>query len=281
MKDSFSSLIDSASSIIVILPKNPYFDQVAAGLGLYLSLRDKKETSIFCPTPMIVEFNRLVGVNKVVSELGNKNLIVKFNDYNPRDIERVSADIENNQFYLTVIPKPQVSAPKKEQIELSYSGVSADCVILVSGKTMEHFSAVLSKDLEGAKLIHIGTRDLPSGSKNIISLARPASSVSEVTASLLKEADYPIDGDIATNFLMGIEQGSKNFSLTDVTYGTFEIFAYLMKVGGRRVPQERDMKKSIFTPQVPTVLESIEKEKPKEPPRDWLEPKIYKGTSVS
>jgi len=281
MQDSFSTLIDSASSIIIILPKNPYFDQVAAGLGLYLSLRDKKETAIFCPTPMIVEFNRLVGVNKITSELGNKNLIVRFTDYNPRDVERVSADIENNQFYLTVIPKPQVSAPKKEQVEFSYSGVSADTVILVSGKTMEHFPSVLSKDLEGAKLIHIGTRDLQSGSKDIISLAKPCSSVSEVVAALIKEAESPIDADIATNLLMGIEQGSKNFTQGDVTHETFEIFAYLMKIGGRRLPQEKDFQKFAPSPLVPRGLELVEKEKPKEPPRDWLEPKIYKGTSIS
>lgn len=281
MQDSFSSLIDSANSIIIILPKNPFFDQVAAGLGLYLSLRDKKETAIYCSSPMIVEFNRLVGVNKITSELGNKNLILKFMDYNPRDVERVSADIENNQFYLTVIPKPQVSAPKREQIEFSYSGVSADTTILVSGKSTEHFPSILSKDLQGAKLIHIGTRDLQGEAKDIISLAKPASSVSEVVASLLKESGFPLDADIATNLLMGIEQGSKNFSLDDVTHETFEIFAYLMKAGGRRLPQEKVVQRPTPSPLTPRALESIEKEKPKEPPRDWLEPKIYKGTSIS
>lgn len=281
MQDSFSSLIDSANSLIIILPKNPYFDQVAAGLSLYLSLRDKKETAIYCPSLMIVEFNRLVGVNKVTSELGNKNLILKFMDYNPRDVERVSADIENNQFYLTVIPKPQVSAPKKDQIEFSYSGVSADTVILVSGKTMEHFPSVLSKDLQGAKLVHVGTRDLQGGVKDIISFAKPASSVSEVVASLLKESDLPLDADIATNLMVGIEQGSKNFTLGDVTHETFEIFAYLMKAGGRRLPPQKDIQRPTPSPLAPRALESVEKEKPKEPPRDWLEPKIYKGTSIS
>ncbi len=94
MNDSFSSLVDSATSVLIILPSKPYFDQVAGGLALYLSLREKKETAITSVTPMTVEFNRLVGVNKVANELGNKNLTIKFIDYRANDIERVSYDIE-------------------------------------------------------------------------------------------------------------------------------------------------------------------------------------------
>ena len=105
MENSFSSLVDSSASILILLPTKPYFDQVAAGLGLFLSLRDRKETQISCPSPVTVEFHRLVGVNKITSEVGNKNLTIKFVNYNPQDIERVSADIENNEFKLIVIGK--------------------------------------------------------------------------------------------------------------------------------------------------------------------------------
>ena len=78
MENSFTSLIDAAASIVILLPTKPTFDQTAAGLALYLTLRDQKETSIVCPMPITVGFNRLIGVNKVVNELGNKNLTIKF-----------------------------------------------------------------------------------------------------------------------------------------------------------------------------------------------------------
>ncbi|MEK7111768.1 MAG: hypothetical protein AAB875_00410, partial [Patescibacteria group bacterium] len=92
-ENPLGSLIESSRSILILLPTKPYFDQVAAGLALYLALRETKETIIASPSPMLVEFNRLVGVNKVTLELGNKNLSIRFSNYRANDIEKVSYDI--------------------------------------------------------------------------------------------------------------------------------------------------------------------------------------------
>lgn len=271
MNSSFNSIIESDDSFLILLPKKPFFDQVAAGLGLFLSLRNKKETTISCPSPMVVEFNRLVGVNKISSELGSKNLTIKFSDYDANNIERVSYDIENKEFCLTVIPKPGATSPRKEQIRFSHSGVSADTVLLVGGANENHFPNLASRDLAGMKIVHIGIRALSSSSgKNIISLARPASSVSELVATLIKESGMSLDVDIATNLLMGIEEASDNFSSSEVTANTFEIVAELMRAGGQRRPQVIQTR-GAFPPE----------EQKKEAPKDWLEPKIYKGTTIS
>lgn len=283
MENSLSSIIQSANSILILLPLKPYFDQVAAALALYLSLREKKQTSISCPTPMIVEVNRLVGVNKITSELGNKNLSMKFVGYKANDIERVSYDIENGEFKLTVIPKPGLPSPKKEQVELSYSGVSADMVILVGGANDSHFPALSSKDLLGAKLVHIGTRILSlPGDKSVLSFAKPSSSISEVVTTLINENGLLLDSDIATNLVMGIEEGSNHFSNPEVTAATFEIFANLLKAGGQRTSSQKTQK-GFFPPdnfsQEDFRTEKIETKE--EAPKDWLEPKIFKGTSIS
>lgn len=273
-ENSFSSLINSATSILILLPSKPYFDQVAAGLALYLALKDKKETSISSSTPMIVEFNRLVGVDKITQELGSKNLTIKFSDYQANDIERVSYDIENGEFKLTVIPKPGFPSPKKEQVAINYSGVSADTVILIGGGNESHFPQLASKDLLGAKLVHIGTRALPISGREVISLARPASSASELVATLIKESGLALDSDIATNLLMGIEEATKSFQSPETTAETFETVAGLIKAGGQRVGK---------TPvqENPVAVAVKEPEMPKEAPKDWLEPKVYKGTSIS
>src|SRR4030042_1405775 len=160
MDNSFASIIESANSILILLPTRPYFDQVAAGVSLYHALRNKKNVTISCPSQMLVEFNRLVGVNKITTELGNKNLVIKFSDYKAHGIERVSYDIENGEFRLTVIPKPGNNPPVKEQVNLSYSGVSADTIILVGGANETHFPNINSKDLVGAKVIHVGIKAL-------------------------------------------------------------------------------------------------------------------------
>jgi len=288
MENSFKTILDESKSILILLPVKPYFDQVAAGLALYLSIRDKKEVQISCPTPMIVEFNRLVGVNKVTQDMGNKNLIIRFVEYRANNIERVSYDIENGQFRLTVIPKQRFSAPGKDQMELSYSGISADCVILIGGTNDSHFPAVSSKDIAGAKLVHIGTKDMALPGKNLISFSQPASSVSELTAGLMKESGLFFDEDIATNLLMGIDEGSNKFTDANVTAATFELAAELIRAGGRRFVQTGASKDSYPAGAIPgeTLRQKAEtqiEEEPQEdePPKEWLQPKIYSGKDTS
>ena len=279
-ENSFGSIIESSRSILILLPTKPYFDQVAAGLALYLVLRETKDTTITSPSPMLVEFNRLVGVNKVTSELGNKNLSIRFAEYKANDIEKVSYDIENGEFRLTVIPKPGLASPKKEQVVFDYSGMSADTVILIGGANETHFPALSSKDLAGAKLVHLGVRALSLGpGKEVLSFANPASSVAELVATLISQSGLRLDADTATNLLMGIEEGSRDFKGPDVRPETFEVVAHLLRAGGQRIPQER-IEKAPFPPN-PLSGQVAEAEKKEEAPKDWLEPKIYKGTSIS
>ncbi len=278
-ENSFGSIIDSSRSILILLPLKPYFDQVAAGLALYLALKESKDTAITCPSPMLVEFNRLVGVNKVTSELGNKNLTIRFANYKASDIEKVSYDIENSEFRLTVVPKAGLASPNKEQVVFEYSGLSADTVVLIGGADETHFPALSTKDLAGSRIIHVGTRALSLSGEKMMSFAAPASSVSELVATLINQSGRRLDQDIATNLIMGIEEGSRGFKGPDVTPETFEIVAQLLRAGGQRTPKER-IEKGSYPPGIIPGQE-VEIEKKEEAPKDWLEPKIYKGTSIS
>lgn len=306
MDNSFSSVIDSATSILVLLPTKPYFDQVAAGLSLYLSLHDKKDVSISCPSPMMVGFNRLIGVNKIVEQVGNKNLVIRFSDYDATNIEKVSYDIENGEFKLTVTPKSGFKSPQKEQLDLSYAGAACDLIILVGGANETHFPSIEMPDLGHAKLLHIGTRVL-STSREVMSFAKPGASTSEIVAGLIKDNGLSIDPDIATNLVMGIEEGSSNFSSPEVKPETFELFAYLLRSGGQRLPKTRLSPASFPVGAIPTqpfakprirpvepeevpMSENIdasdfestqETEQEMNPPDDWLQPKVFKGSAVN
>lgn len=276
-------MVASAKSTLILLASNPSLDQVASGLSLSLSL---PKSEVVCPTPMLVEFNRLVGVNKVKKELGNKNLTIRFSGYKADGIEKVSYDIENGEFQLTIVPKPGVPAPTQNQVETSYAGVAADLVILVGGTSQVDFPGIQSKDLEGAKIIHVGTSSIEE--KRAIEFARPAASISEVTASLIKESGGSIDPDMATNLLAGIEDGSQKFSHPYVNADTFSLVSELMKLGGRRATAEKIKREAFPVGSIPgeipqaraeTPIEEVEMEKA---PREWFDtPQIYKGTSLS
>lgn len=312
MEKSFKSIVDQSRSILILLPQSPSFDQAGAALSLLLALEGKKDVAVSCPTSMKVEFNRLVGVDKISDEIGSKNLVLKFGDYPSENIERVSYDIENQQFRLTVIPKPQLEPPKKDQVEVSYSGVSADTTILVGGNSKEDFPALLTNELLETRIVHIGISDLNiGGSRNLISLARPASSVSEIMAEYIKEIEGGFHPDIATNLLSGIHEGSNNFNKREVSANTFKLAGELMAAGGKYTRKEEFRPKPSFNfphglipgmpgPQFPPRVlkgaaalddDTPEKEESGAPvgetaaPKSWLKPKIYsgnnKGTSVS
>ena len=310
------SLIDSSSSILIVLPNKPYFDQVAAGLSLYLSIHERKDVSIFCPAPMMVGFNRLIGVNKISQELGKKNLTIKFANYDAANIDKVGYDIDNGEFKLTVTPKSGFISPTKEQIVTDYSGTAADLVILIGGANESHFPILALSDLANSKIAHIGTRVLEA-KREVLSFAKPGSTTSELVANLIKENGLNIDTDVATNLVMGIEDGSNNFAGSEVTPETFEIFAFLLRNGGQRIPRVKLSPSSFPAGAIPnkpytekvaqvpqaeqvtgqnqpvTPMAQVESqpEKPSaeagvetpdiNPPDDWLQPKIFKGTNVS
>ena len=270
MDISFNNLVKESKSILILVPTNPHFDHVAAALSLYLGLSGKKETAIVCPTPMLVEFNRLVGVDKVVQELGNKNLIIRFQNYPVNDLEKISYEIENGEIKIKVEPKQGFAAPKKEDITFNHAGVVADLVLLIGGGHDGHFPHLTNADLKQAKCVHIGVKSLTlSTGIDILSLATSASSVSELAAAFLKEADFEINADIATNLITGIEEGSRGYSTAEVTADTFAKVSELMRLGGKRVSRDQMPDKRNFPPGAIPGRSS----------KSWYEPKVYKGGS--
>lgn len=316
MDNSISSIIDSARSVLILLPVKPNFDTVSAGLSFYLSLMDKKQATISCPSPMMVGFNRIIGADRITSVLGNKNLTIKFKNYDAASIEKVSYDIINSEFNLTVVPKVGFTSPTKDQIDTSYAGVSADLVVLIGGASDSDFPSLASEKFATAKIVHIGNRSI-SSTRDILSFAKPGAAISELIANVIKEdTNLEMDPDIATNLVMGVEEGSGNFADSEVTPDTFETFAYLLRNGGRRqsriklspanfppgaIPTQPFGQKVSKVSQVPQVLQvpqtqnatqvtealvsdpdnTQETEQDINPPDDWLQPKVFKGSATT
>lgn len=322
MKDSFQKLLENKNSTLILLPSEPDIDPAAAGLSLYLYLKQQnREVSIACPSPMRVIHNQLIGVDKINNQLGNKNLVVKLSDYNPDNIDTVIWDIVNGEFHLNVVTKNNATPPQKEQVKLDYHGVGSDFIILLGGREAIHFPILTDEhaleaptgngDTPKIQIAHIGTEDLQIESRHhIISLAQPASSVSELIAGFLDFSEGNIESDIASNLLTGIYEGSGNFTSNFVSANTFEIVATLMKLGAKlqkqQLPQQAQEPQPLaqrfqqmkvqtmptggqfmqgaapFTNQTPGENTETPEGESVNPPVEWTQtPKIYKGTSVS
>jgi nanoRNase/pAp phosphatase (c-di-AMP/oligoRNAs hydrolase) len=107
-------------------------------------------------------------------------------------------------------------------------------------------------------------------------------SFGEFITFFLSSLKMPIDEDIASNLLLGIERVTNNFSLTKSTPMTFEAVALCLRAGGRKPRQE------FAAPSEALAKEGREKkvEKVKQvevskvkPSPDWFKPKIYKGNT--
>ena len=128
----FQQALSEAKSVVILMPEKPSLDTVASATALSLVLsQDNKEVTVACPSPMLVEFNRLVGVQKVTDSIENRNLTISFEDYEATNVERVSYNIENGKFMLVIAPKTGTLAPNKDQVVVGYRGVAGDLVIVV------------------------------------------------------------------------------------------------------------------------------------------------------
>lgn len=292
MNNSFKSILDKSKSSLILIPTTPFFDQVAAALSLYLSLKNHYKVNVISHEPMTVEYNRLIGVNKVEQKLGNKHLVISFDNYQANDIDRVSYDIENSRFKLTVIPKEGVHPPKNEHINFDYAGINADTLILVGGAHEGHFPHLSKEAFKDTQILHIGVRNLDLKDQKLISFARQASSVSEIVAGIIRESQFRIDPDISTNLIMGLEHNTENLSSGEESADTFDIMAYLLRTGGKRGRNIADQgnypKGSIPDNAVQKAQnsskpkeEESDKKTDQEVPQDWLnKPQVYKGTSI-
>lgn len=230
-------------NILIVLPDNPSVDAVASGLALSLALEKKGfSTTVSAPSPMTVEFNRLVGVDKIRNDLGDKNLILSFANYQADKIEKVSYNIENGLFSLTVVPKPGNLAPGKENIQLNYAGMGGDLVIVVDAAYPEGLGAFAQnkefvENIPSLNLTLLGNTPVSGWPKSIELIDASGVSISETVFQIIEALGVLVDEDLATNLFIGLEAGSNNFSASWIKPETFTLAADLIRAGARRAPK--------------------------------------------
>lgn len=208
--------LKNAQSIVVVLPNNPSFEQAAVGLGLFLALqRSGKQVEVVCPSHMLVEFNRLVGVQKVKNALNGRNLVISFN-YVQDAIEKVSYNVDNGKFNLVVVPKVGHEPLDHKSVSYSYSGISPDATLLIGTKDLKEARGVLTGDDES--------------DRRVISLVGgPDQTLATEAALLLSNLGIIPDVDTATNLFNGLVKGTNNFMSASAS--DFEVAAALIRAG--------------------------------------------------
>ncbi len=249
------TLLAPAAQVAILLPQNPSYDAVAAALAWKLALDQAgKKTVVACPDPVTVEFHRLVGADTVIANFGSRNLVITFPGQTEM-VDKVSYNIENGVLQLVITPKAEAGGLDHRKLHFVSSGAQAEAVILIG-----------VRDMADLGQIYVDAKDFLA---KVPQYSLVDTLLSQATAQLLASLRLPLNPDVASNLLSGLERATSNFSSANTTADTFEIAAQLLRHGARR---QSDLAAAGDFPSgaIPTT-----------PPPDWTEPKIYRGTTVS
>lgn len=289
----------TAKQTLILLPPDPDLDSVGAGLTLYLSLgKQQLNVSIGCSTPMTVGFNRLFGVDKIKSRIGNQNLVISFN-YPEDSLEKVSYDKDpaNHKFNLTIEPKAGMQPLDVNSVEYSYTGSNADVIFVIGARSLEDLGELFKSEqklLENKSKTLVNLSSLDKNSQfGTVNLYDPtASGCSEIMFSVLSGLQLPLDADMATNLLAGIEVKTNNFTSRETSADTFEIVSQLMRLGAKKghIPAAPSRPFAGFNPipsawprpsaPIPTIVNPTPAPAAfNTTPPDWLKPKVLTSSS--
>lgn len=297
----------SSQKVLVILPARPEFDQVASALSLFLSLEESgKTTSLVCPTPMTVEFNHLVGVDRIETKVKGRDLTITFN-YPAEQIEKVSYNDDNNQPNLVIQPKVGAPPISESLASYSYAGANFDLVLAVGLKDQSQLN-IAGASLAENYIVNLDNDPANSnfGQLNLVDLE--VLSLGEIVLALIKNLNLPLNVDIAQNLLDGLWRATDGLTAPGLGADSYEMVAACLRAGAQK-PQPGVSQRNL-SPKRPfgesrrgqspfraetkdggnqlsgqnqpqPVGNQPQKQPRRNPPQDWFEPKIFKGTDIS
>lgn len=311
--------LQTARQVLILLPKNPKVDSVAAALSLYLVLtKAKLSTTIGCPTEMTVGFNRLFGVDKIKQRIGNQNLVISF-DYPEDSLEKVAydKDPQNQKFHLTIEPKAGFEPLDVNKVQYSYTGSSADVIFVIGASGVEDLGTLYQQekkllDDKQKTLVNLSTLEKNSQFGTVNLYDPTASGESEIMLSVFQALNLPLDADMATNLLAGIESSTGNLS-TAASADTYEAVATLLRQGAKKghlvtapsrvqspfgqtaapvngqvspfgvptAPFAGFRQQPTAAPMVDELTEPVVGPTNVAPSPDWLKPKVFKSTGTN
>lgn len=302
---SFQSQLNNVTNVLIATRPNPSFDAISSMVSLALSFQKaQKQVTVFCATPLTVEFGNLIGIDQVKQQVGNKNLIVTIKGYAKAGVDKVSYNVEGEDFNLVVVPKTGVAPFNPQNISYSYSGVDAQLVVLVDVQSLDQLGDFYLRDKDFFAKTPIANVDASTTNTNYATFNltnQAASSCVEITGYLLQYLKYQVDSDIATNIFYGLMKVTVNLTDVKVRAETFELIGMMMRLGARRVQVMQFLGGQVLSPAQPPfasqgsatvgasqqipVNQSVNQpvNQPADtvnPPADWTQPKIYKGGSL-
>lgn len=234
-----ASVAKDAKSVLIFIHPQATFDAVAAALA-WKSTWEKaeKSVSVVCSVPMRADYNRLPGIESVVTEAGNRDLVMSF-PYDENIVDKVSYNVneETQQFELIISPKHGYLPLAQDRIQYRQSGISADVVVLFGFHAAEELGEVYQKEkyaFDSAFTLAVTQSKVPAFAKFHVTLQEEGFSYSEWTYYMLRQLQLgQFTEEAATSLLQGVEYATDRL-VTISNPRTFETVAQLMRANAKR-----------------------------------------------
>lgn len=307
MFEQINNYINKANKIGIAVGKNPGIDDLAAALALYLSLEKQgKNVSVACSSDPLVEHSIIFGIDRIKTNFDEStgDMIVSF-PYREGEIEKISYTLEDGFLNIIVKASEEGLSFSEKDVIFKRSEGALDILFVIGTPRLSDLGKIFDPHtFKDTIIVNIDNKTDNQGFGDIVLASPTFSSVSEKVSDLMFSLNFPVDPDIAQNLLLGIEDATFSFQSPRTSSLAFEMAANLMKRGAKRKSIEKPEKteniledSSIFASSqiVPFEEEMRGKRKNKKdqfsdqnrpsgkqkknPPMDWLTPKIYKGST--
>jgi len=227
--------------IAVVVGPNPSLDQMAAGLGFYLVLRQMgKNAIIACPTNPIVALSSLVGIDKVQKNIGAADiagdLTVSF-PYNEGEIEKVSYTLDNGKLNIVVKAGEKGISFDQSMVQFIRASKLPTLLIFIGVNRLSDVASIYTPQAGSEPtIINMDNNANNERYGTIAVVDTKWSSVSEQVADFvtLLEPQIELDIDTAQNLFTGIDFATNDFTSPNTSYLAFEVAGILMKKGAKR-----------------------------------------------
>ncbi|MEK7160332.1 MAG: hypothetical protein AAB702_02525 [Patescibacteria group bacterium] len=291
--------IEKYNSIAIATRRDPSVDEMGAALSLYLSLKSTgKNVSIATPGNPLVEVSSLVGIDEVKTSLGadGGDLVVSF-PYKEGEIEKVSYTRDDNFLNIVVKAGENGLGFAEKDVKFTRGETPPELLFVVGSPRVSDLGSLFDVAiLKDTIVVNIDNKAENQGYGDILMVSARLSSVSEAVANLIVGLNLKMDLDIAQNLMLGIATSTDNFQSEHTSPLAFEMAGVLLRQGALRpsnaMPRRKlnttfeddqfEEKKEAAKPTAQKqVLEEAKQEEKQtlNPPEDWLEPKIYKGST--
>ncbi len=234
-KEQIRELLDSATSIGIIIGENQNIDTVAAGLAFYLILRSQgKNVQVISKKEPTVEISNLFGIDKVAKSFeGATHILTISIPYREGEIEKVSYNIEENSLNVNLFAEENGISFSEKDVRYIKKGTAPSLIITIGVQNDSELNGLV--DPKSVKTIHIDINPLSGLMGGDVVIIDPSfSSLSEIVATLAKELSFISDVDAFQNLMDGIVYATRNFTVSNTSSYAFEAAGFLLQNGARR-----------------------------------------------